>query len=75
VLIDMDPAVGLDRALSRATKEERFEGFGQSLQDSMRAGFLDLATQYSDRFVVIDGARDIKTVAADVTRIVLEHLT
>ncbi|MDQ7071339.1 MAG: dTMP kinase [Rhodobacterales bacterium] len=74
VLIDMDPATGLGRALSRATKEERFEGFGQTLQENMRAGFLDLADQYSDRFVVIDGARAIDTVADEVAKTVLEHL-
>lgn len=74
VLIDMDPATGLERALSRATKEERFEGFGEDLQTRMRAGFLELAAQYNDRFIVIDGAHDIDVVARDVARQVLGHL-
>jgi dTMP kinase len=66
ILIDMDPATGLARAKSRETAEERFEDFGEALQKQMRAGFLALATEFSDRFRVIDGARDIDTIAADI---------
>ncbi|THD76279.1 dTMP kinase [Thalassobius vesicularis] len=66
VLIDMDPAVGLSRALSRNGTEERFESFGQDLQEKMRAGFLALAGEYPARFRVIDGARSPEAVAADV---------
>ncbi|MBD3662830.1 dTMP kinase [Sulfitobacter aestuariivivens] len=68
VLIDMDPAKGLDRALSRQGIEERFEDFGEDLQREMRAGFLALSQEYPDRFVVIDGGRDIDAVAADVAQ-------
>ena len=66
VLIDMDPEVGLSRALSRQGVEERFESFGADLQKQMRAGFLSLAREYADRFRIIDGARDMDAVAADV---------
>lgn len=74
VLIDMDPDVGLSRALSRNAGEERFESFGNDLQAKMRAGFLELAAEFPDRFVTIDGGRDMETVAADVTRTVMEWL-
>ena len=66
LLIDMDPDVGLTRALGRQGTEERFEEFGPELQRRMRAGFLDLARTYADRFVVIDGGRDMDQVAQDV---------
>ncbi|MFY0682743.1 MAG: dTMP kinase [Thalassovita sp.] len=66
VLIDMDPGTGLNRALSRQGVEERFESFGEDLQQKMRAGFLALAAEFSDRFLTIDGAHDIDTVAQDV---------
>lgn len=75
VLIDMDPSVGLSRALSRQGTEERFESFGQDLQDKMRAGFLSLAQEFSDRFMVIDGARSLEEVAADVLAVVQTRLT
>lgn len=75
VLIDMDPSTGLSRAKARNTAEERFEDFGQSLQEKMRAGFLSLATEFSDRFRVIDGARAPEAVAEDVWAAVSPHLT
>ena len=74
ILIDMDPANGLERALSRQTAEERFEDFGVELQAKMRAGFLSLAEEFSHRFQVIDGGRDIDSVARDVTATVTAHL-
>jgi dTMP kinase len=66
VLIDMDPGVGLARALARDTADARFEAFGESLQAKMRAGFLNLAQEFPKRFRVIDGARPPETVARDV---------
>ncbi|APE43920.1 dTMP kinase [Sulfitobacter alexandrii] len=66
ILIDMDPTEGLSRALSRKGLEERFEDFGETLQQAMRAGFLALAEEYAQRYRVIDGARGIDAVAADV---------
>ena len=75
ILIDMDPDMGLHRALSRGTGEERFESFGAALQEQMRAGFLDLAREFADRFVVIDGNRPVEEVATDVEAIVTERLS
>ncbi|MDE4098856.1 dTMP kinase [Phaeobacter gallaeciensis] len=66
ILIDMDPATGLSRAKGRQGTEERFEDFGLSLQEKMRAGFLALAQEFPDRFRVLDGDRALDTVAQDV---------
>ena len=66
LLIDMDPETGLSRAKGRQGSEERFEDFGLELQQKMRAGFLALADEFADRFRVIDGARSVDAVAADV---------
>ena len=74
LLIDMDPTTGLARALGRQGAEERFESFGQQMQEQMRAGLLALARDNSDRIRVIDGARAPEEVAADVARIVADHL-
>ena len=74
VLIDLDPKLGLSRAKSRNTIEERFEDFGISLQEKMRVGFLNLAEEYADRFRVIDGQRDIDVIAADVLSVVQKHI-
>ncbi|MEP2641745.1 dTMP kinase [Roseobacter sp.] len=75
VLIDMDPAVGLSRALSRQTADERFEAFGEGLQAAMRQGFLDLAQAAPDRFRVVDGAREIDAIAQDIAAIVTATIT
>ncbi len=74
LLIDMDPATGLTRAKARQTSEERFEDFGQALQEQMRRGFLTLAEEFPARIRVVDGARSPQDVAADVARIALEYL-
>lgn len=70
LLIDMDPETGLSRAKGRQGTEERFEDFGLDLQRQMRAGFLDLAQEFPNRFHVVDGNRDMDSVARDVTDIV-----
>lgn len=74
ILIDMDSNTGLSRALSRQGVEERFETFGADLQAQMRAGFLSLAEEFKERFVVIDGARSIDEVSVDVCQTVDDHL-
>ncbi|OHC48528.1 MAG: dTMP kinase [Rhodobacteraceae bacterium GWF1_65_7] len=74
LLIDIDPAVGLSRAVARAGLEQRFEDMGLALQSRMRAGFLDLAARHPARFRVIDGARDPQAVAADVLALARAHL-
>ncbi len=74
LLIDMDPETGLLRAKGRQGTEERFEDFGLDLQQQMRAGFLGLAQEFSDRFHVVDGNRDMDSVARDVTDIVMTSL-
>ncbi|TNF61070.1 MAG: dTMP kinase [Rhodobacteraceae bacterium] len=66
LLIDIDPATGLGRALARRGHEERFEEFGAGMQARMRGAFLDLARADPGRFRVIDGGRDVDAVAADV---------
>jgi dTMP kinase len=66
LLIDMDPNIGHSRAKARATKEERFEDFGVSFQSQMRAGFIKLAEEFSDRIHLIDGNKDINSVQAVV---------
>jgi dTMP kinase len=75
ILIDMDSNTGLTRALSRQGVEERFESFGADLQAQMRAGFLSLAKEFKERFVVINGARSIGEVSVDVCQTVDDHLT
>lgn len=74
LLIDIDPEVGLSRAVARQGSEQRFEEMGLALQTRMRAGFLALAAAHPARFRVIDGARSPDQVAADVLATARAHL-
>jgi dTMP kinase len=73
-LIDIDPELGLGRALARNGHEERFEEFGLDMQVRMRSGFLALAGEFASRFRVIDGGRSPEAIAADVAAIAREAL-
>ena len=74
LLIDMDPEAALARGLARKSGEDRFEDLGLDFQIKLRAGFLDLARDLPDRFVVIDGNRDQDSVARDVQSAVAQRL-
>ncbi len=74
ILIDMDPGLGLERALGRRGHEQRFEDFGPGLQRRMRAGFLALAGEFPARFRVVAGGRAIDTIAAQVLELVRREL-
>ena len=65
-LIDMDPEIALDRALNRATNEDRFENYGINFQRQLRQNFLDIAKTHSDRIKIIDGNRSPQQVAAQI---------
>ena len=65
-LIDMDPEIALDRALNRATDEDRFENYGINFQRKLRQNFLDIANIHSDRIKIIDGNRSPQQVAAQI---------
>lgn len=65
-VIDMEPREALSRGLARRSGEDRFEDMGEGFQIRLREGFRALAAEFPGRCVVIDGARDAETVAAEV---------
>ena len=74
ILIDIDPEIGLRRAKSRETVEERFEDFGLELQKKMRKGFLDLSKQFNNRISVIDGLQSEDKVSKEICSLVKAKL-
>ena len=74
VLVDLEPAAGLARAVARQGSEMRFEDMGLGFQTLARKGFLALASG-NPRFAVIDGARTPEAVAGDVLARVLPILS
>ena len=69
-VIDMPPEQALERGLARQSGEDRFEDMGVEFQKKLRDGFLNLAREYPQRCHLIDGAREMDAVAADVLAIV-----
>ena len=65
-LIDMDPEIALERALNRASNEDRFENYGINFQRQLRQNFLDIAKKHSDRIKIIDGNLSPQQVAAQI---------
>ena len=72
VLVDLDPKIGLARALKRSDNEARFEDFGLEMQIRLREGFLTLANEFPKRFIVVDGNRNEWEVARDIGKLLLE---
>lgn len=67
VLFDCDAAVGLSRARQRieassGPREERFELEALAFHQRVRAGYLQLATEQPDRFLIINGADTIDNI-------------
>ena len=68
VLIDLDPNISLARAIERSKNEARFEDFGVEMQIKLRKGFLSLAHEFPNRFMVIDGNRTEAEVAENISK-------
>lgn len=68
LLLDLDADVGLGRADNRGGVETRFETKGAAFHQSVRDGFLSLATADPGRFHIIDANRSIAEIAHDVSQ-------
>ena len=73
ILIDLDPNIGLTRALERSNTEARFEDFGLEMQIKLREGFLSLANEFTKRIMVIDGNRSEAEVAQTIIKLLDEN--
>lgn len=74
ILLDLDPALGLERANARNTlegktvSEGRFEAESLAFHTRVREGFLDWAERNPDRFVVIDAGREPGVIFEDARK-------
>lgn len=74
LILDMDPTVALARGLARGSGEDRFEDFGLSFQQQVRAGFLEIAKGAPDRCIVIDASHTPEAISADIIAAVTNRL-
>ncbi|MDZ7725365.1 MAG: dTMP kinase [candidate division KSB1 bacterium] len=64
--IDMKPDKALDRLTRSKTKQDRMEAEGIRFQTRVRLGYLDIAKQYPDRFMVVNGDNSVETVHKEI---------
>jgi dTMP kinase len=66
VLLDLDPAAGLSRLRERPDRPDRLESAGDDFHRRTREAFLGRAAADPGRWLVLDAARPVEAVAADV---------
>jgi dTMP kinase len=71
IVLDIDPAIGL----SRLGSPDRLEAEPPEYHRAVRAGFLAIADQDPDRYVVLDATRPADDLASAILERVLDALT
>lgn len=77
IVLDLDPKVGLERSFKKAmgmeTKETRYESRGLKFHTNLRKGYLEMAKQEPERFVVLDADKSIERLHIDIVQVVKER--
>jgi dTMP kinase len=66
-VFDMDPIIGLERALKRHTSENRFEHMEVEFHNRVRQGFLKIADQSPHRCHLIDATQSVYAIHKVIT--------
>lgn len=74
VLLDVDPAIGLDRITDRGVGPDRLESAGLEFHRRTRQAFLDRAAGGGDRWLVLDGTLPPEALQARIRDRVTELL-
>lgn len=77
-LLDIDVKVGLERSFKKAqtmiNKELRFENVDIAFHERLRRGYLELAKQEPERFIVIDASGSIDEVTQKIIEAYNRHI-
>ena len=73
LILDLPPEAGLERAASRGTLS-RYDAERIETHETLREGFLEIATTEPERCVLIDGNLPVESVATAVWQAVHERL-
>lgn len=74
LVLDLDPKIGLARAMDRAGAEMRFESKGEAFHLRLRQAFLDIAAKEPARCAVISAAGSLDEVEALIWPAVQDRL-
>ncbi|HLS99851.1 MAG TPA: dTMP kinase [Acholeplasma sp.] len=73
--IDLEPEVGLARvSKGRSHKKDRLDSEQNDFHHKVRNGYLDIASKEPNRFIVINGNRDIETIYQEILGFIKERL-
>lgn len=67
-IFDLDPIIGVNRALSRHTSETRFEKMDQSFHTRLREGFLEIAEMNPSRCKVVDASQTVDEISQEIIK-------
>lgn len=67
LLLDLDASEGRKRAASRSRDKDRMEQEGVEFYESVRQGYLKLASAHPERLAVIDASGSIESVEAQIS--------
>ena len=73
LILDLDPAISLDRADARGSHEDRFEQKGLAYQQRVRKGFQQLAGMTPDSRKLIDATGGIGEVSSRIILTANDH--
>ncbi len=65
IILDLDPAIGMDRASNRGSLD-RFEQEKQSFFIKVRQAYLEIASRETERCLVIDASKPLQEVRVDL---------
>ena len=74
IILDIDPAIGLERANARNGNENRFESMNFSFHQAVRDGFLAIAKREVDRCVVVDASQSIESIQEHIRHAIKSRL-
>ncbi|MEO0509972.1 MAG: dTMP kinase [Verrucomicrobiota bacterium] len=76
ILLDLTPEIGMQRVLERSGgKLDRMEKEDLTFFNEVRRGYLELADEEPDRFLVLDAGRSVETIEAEIWNAVEPRLT
>ena len=73
-VFDIDPTLGIERALGENNKETRFEEKDIMYHKKIRDGYIDIARDNPDRCVVIDGTNGIEQISKNILELTLDKI-
>jgi dTMP kinase len=69
-IFDLDPEIGVQRALKRHTSEDRFEHMDMTFHHRLRKGFLDIARKAPERCHLIKADQSVEAIHQEIVQII-----